>query len=252
MNKSAKVSKREILKERKRKEQVRKRAIFIIAIAVVALIIAAILIYPSLQPLPQITSITPNPVFHPQGLSMGDPNAPVKVEEFADFQCPYCKEFDLNEEANFINTYVVTGKVYFTYTPFSFIDQNVPGGNKSHAAAEAAYCASDQGKFWQYHDLLYANQTGENIGDFTDKRLAAYAQALGLNMSQFNSCYSSGKYKQQVIDDYNKAINDNITQTPSFLVNGTTIAYMTDLNSKVDAALGTGTQGSSPSATATP
>ena len=246
MNKSGKASKRELMRERRRKEQVRRRVIFIFAIAIVALVVAFILIYPSLQPVGEIVSVTPNPVYKANGLSMGDPNAPVKVEEFADFQCPYCKQFDLNQEAAFINKYVVTGKVYFTYTPFSFIDQNSPGSNESHDAAAAAYCASDQGQFWQYHDMLYANQTGENVGDFTAKRLAAYAQTLGLNMSEFNKCFSSGKYKQQVIDDYNQAIKDNISQTPSFLINGTTIAYMNNLDSAVDTALGNSTSSASP------
>ena len=100
-----------------------------------------------------------------QGLSMGDPNAPVKVEEYGDFQCPACRIFHESQEGQLIEKYIKTGLVYFTYTPFSFI------GDESVKAAEAAYCAADQGKFWEYHDMLYANQTAENKGDFADSRL---------------------------------------------------------------------------------
>lgn len=254
MNKSVRASKRDLLREKRRKAQLQRRIIIIALVVVGALAIAAVLIYPSLAPIGPMVTITPNPVFQPNGLSMGNPNAPVKVQEFADFQCPYCKQFDQTDETNFINSYIATGKVYFIYTPFSFIDQNVVGGNESHAAAEAAYCASDQGKFWEYHDLVYANQTGENVGDFTDKRLAAFAQSLNLNMSDFNNCYSSGKYKQQVLDDYNLAVKDNISQTPSFLVNGTTVATLSDLFTTIDSLLATpaSQSGSTPTSTTQP
>jgi protein-disulfide isomerase len=245
MNKSDRMSKRELLREKRRKEEKRKRGIFIGGIVVIALIIAGVLIYSSLQSLQPVkfTMITPAAIPNPQGLSMGDPNAPVKVMEFADFQCPACMLFATQQETTIVNTYVATGKVYFTYLPFSFLDQNDtrnPPLKESHAAAEAASCAGDQNKFWEYHDILYANQTGENIGDFTDKRLMAFAQALGLDMNQFNACYTSGKYRQKVIDDYNLGIKDGVTQTPSFLVNGTLVTQA-DLQTTIDAQLAGGT-----------
>jgi protein-disulfide isomerase len=245
MNKSDRMSKRELLRERRRREEKRKRGIFIGGIVVIALIIAAVLIYSSLQSSQpeNITMITPSAVPNPQGLSMGDPNAPIKVSEFADFQCPACMLFATQEETTFVNTYVATGKVYFTYLPFSFLDDRDtrnPPLLESHAAAEAAFCAGDQNKFWEYHDILFANQTGENIGDFTAKRLTAFAQALGLDMSQFNACYTNGKYRQQVIDDYNLGMKDNVSQTPSFLVNGTLVTQV-DLQTTIDAQLAAGT-----------
>ncbi len=106
----------------------------------------------------------------------------------------------------------------------------------SHAAAEAASCAGDQNMFWQYHDILFANQTGENVGDFTAKRLTTYAQALGLDMTQFNACYTGGKYHQQIIDDYDQGVKDGVTQTPSFLVNGILVTQA-DLQTTIDAQL---------------
>ncbi len=238
MNKNMGLSKREQLREKRRRAQKQKRLLYIGIAAVLALVIAGILIYPSLTP---VNYVMITPVVRPneQGLSFGDPNAPVKVIEAADFQCPWCKTFTEEYEVDFISQYVDTGQVYFTYLPFSFLDQydrRVPSLKESHAAAEAAYCANDQGRFWDYRDIIYANQTSENAGDFTDKRLTAFAQGLGLNMSQFNDCYTSGKYQQQIIDDYNTAINYNFTQTPSFLVDGEVVT-LDKLNAAVDAAL---------------
>ncbi len=127
MNKSDRMSKRELLREKRRRGEKRKRGLFIGGIVVIALLIAGILIYSSLQSQQpeQITMITPSAVPNPQGLSMGDPKAPVKVSEFADFQCPACRAFATQDQATLVNTYVVTGKVYFTYLPFSFLDQRI-------------------------------------------------------------------------------------------------------------------------------
>jgi protein-disulfide isomerase len=235
------MSKREALREKRRKEQLRRRTLLIGGIVIVALIFAGALILSSQQSSQpeKITVITPEAVPNPQGLSMGDINAPVKVVEFADFQCPACMLFATQQEPGFVAKYVTTGKVYFTYLPFSFLDRGdtrIPPLNESHAAAEAASCAGDQNKFWDYHDFLYANQTGENIGDFTQKRLVAYAQALGLNMNQFNACYSSGKYRQKILDDYAQGVNANVAQTPSFLVNGKLVTEI-DLVTTIDAQL---------------
>lgn len=247
MNKSDRMSKRELLREKRRREEKRNRGIFIGGIVIIALLIAGVLIYSSLQSSQpeKITLITPSAVPNPQGLSMGDPNAPVKVLEFADFQCPGCMLFATQQETTFVNTYVATGKVYLTYLPFSFLDDprrdtRNPPLKESHAAAEAASCAGDQNKFWEYHDILFANQTGENIGDFTARRLTAFAQALGLDMNQFNACYTSGKYRQQIIDDYNLGIKDGVSQTPSFLVNGILVTQA-DLQTTIESQLAGGT-----------
>jgi len=238
VNKSVRLSKREQLREKRQKAQNRKKALFIGGIFIIALVITWIVIYPSLGP-EKIVMVTPVVRPNEQGLSIDDPNAPVKVVEIADFQCPGCKLFSDEYEQAFESKYVATGKVYFTYRPFSFLDKYDTRAHplkESHAAAEAAYCASDQEKFWEYHDMLYANQTGENSGDFTDKRLTAFAQALGLDMNKYNDCYTSRKYKQKVIDDYTVSINDNVAQTPSFLVNGK-LVILKDLNTTIDAGL---------------
>lgn len=89
---------------------------------------------------------------------MGDPNAKVTYVEFADFQCPFCEQFYSQTEPQIINDYVKTGKVKFVFRNFAFL------GPDSNTAAEGAYCANDQGKFWDYHNFLYSHQAGEGSG----------------------------------------------------------------------------------------
>jgi protein-disulfide isomerase len=170
-------------------------------------------IYSAPQTFPQSQSITPQPNQKANGL--GDPNAPVKIIEYGDFQCPFCRHFWQETEPQVIKTYVATGKAYFEYRSVgAFI------GPESAAAAEAAYCAGDQGKFWEYHDALFSNWTGENVGDFAPDKLRRYAATVGLDAAQFDTCLSSGKYDDQVNQDVADAKADGIHATPSFLING--------------------------------
>lgn len=166
---------------------------------------------------PQVDVNTPGPRPHPDANAntMGDPNAPVKIIEYADFQCPYCLRYWQDTEPLIIQNYIVTGKVYYEYHSVgAFI------GPESAAAAQAAYCAGDQGKFWEYHDILFANWTGENVGDFTTDKLDQYAAAVGLNQTQFDVCIRNGNHADQVQQDVIDAQTNGIQSTPSFLING--------------------------------
>ncbi len=218
------MSKREALRHKREQAQKRQRTIVIVVVVLAAVGLAALFIGPnviaSMTPIGPITQITPAAYPTASGLSLGDPNAPVKLVEYADFQCPFCGEFAKDFAPSIIEKYVASGQVYFTYATDSFI------GPESAAAAEAAYCANDQGKFWPYHDMLFANQTTENSGDFSDRRLKAFAQTLGLDMGKFNSCYDSHKYQSQVQQDSVKANQAGVTATPSFTING----QLVDLN----------------------
>jgi protein-disulfide isomerase len=149
------------------------------------------------------------------GNTLGDPNAPVKLIEYADFQCPYCMRYSQETEPKIVEQYVKTGKVFYEY-------RSVGGfiGPESAAAAEAAYCAGDQGKFWEYHDALFSHWTGENVGDFASDKLLQYAQSVGLDQAAFSECLSSSKYAARVQQDASNARADGVQATPSFLVNG--------------------------------
>jgi protein-disulfide isomerase len=154
---------------------------------------------------------------HPQanGNKMGNPNAPVKIIEYADFQCPYCMHYWQETEPQIIQNYVATGKVYYEY-------HSVGGfiGPESADAANAAYCAADENKFWEYHDILFANWTGENVGDFSPDKLRQFASAIHLNLDQFNTCLSVGIHSDQVSKDAADAKAAGVSGTPAFIVNG--------------------------------
>ncbi|MGB7873251.1 MAG: thioredoxin domain-containing protein [Anaerolineales bacterium] len=213
MSPEKKMSKRQMMRA-KRERQARMQRLGVIGIIVVgALLVAVALIYPSLKPIGEI--VTPDPGEHPMANdnAMGDPNAPIKIVEYSDFQCPYCARFHEETEGQLADSYVADGTVYLVYRSFgSFI------GPESKAAAEAAYCAGDQDKFWEYHNILFANQTGENVGAFTDRRLQAFAEALSLDMNAFNSCFNSGKYSDRVNQDGLDGQAAGVTGTPAFVI----------------------------------
>ena len=171
-----------------------------------------------------------------KGNSMGDPNAPVKIIEYADFQCSYCQRYSQLTEKQIIQTYVVTGKVYYEYRSVG-----ASLGPESAAAAEAAYCAGDQGKFWKYHDTLYSHWTGENVGDFAPDKLRQYAAAVGLDAKTFDDCLTQGAHKAQVMEDVANAKSDGVSSVPSFLINGQLLEGVQPFSAfqkVIDAALG--------------
>jgi protein-disulfide isomerase len=213
MSPERKMSKRQAMRA-KRQRQARVQQLSMIALIVVgALLVAAVLIYPNLKPVGEVLAANSGERPMVNDNAMGDPNAPIKIEEFSDYQCPYCARFSKETEGQIVDAYVATGKVYFVYRSFgNFI------GSESQAAAEAAYCAGDQNKYWEYHDILFANQTGENVGAFADRRLQAFAEALSLDMDAFNSCFKSNKHADRVEQDYLDGSAAGVTGTPAFLV----------------------------------
>ncbi len=222
------LTKRQEFKEKRRREERLKRLWWILAIVVGAVLIVLWLIYPQLKPIASIQAAEPRQRPEVARNSTGDPAAPVKLTEFSDFQCPYCKQFWQETEPLLIESYVKTGKVLFTYrSAGNWVSDNINhqlGGNdtESRDSAAAAYCAADQGKFWEMHDALYANVLGEADGiSFTNRRLQAIAQNIGLDMKSFNECYSGGKYLDQVNQDNRDALSAGITGTPYFVLSYT-------------------------------
>src|SRR5574340_587155 len=206
-----KISRRDAFRAQRRTQERRNRGIWIAIATVAALGLAALLIIPNL---PVDTQNVKVPDSRERtmvdGLSVGDPNAPVKVTEYSDFNCIHCRNFWADNEETFYKDYVATGKVYFSYSPMSFISPT------SFTAAEAAYCAMDQGKFWEYHDYIFANYGAE----FNPPMLKAMAQKLGLNVNTFNDCLDGNKYQTQVQQDLARAQDQGINSTPTFMVNG--------------------------------
>lgn len=212
------VTRRQAMRAERAKRQRQKRLVTILGISAVALVVAALLIIPNL--LGGGGAVEGEFYARPQAdmNAMGDPNAPVKIQEYSDFQCPFCKKFSDETEKQIVDNYVSTGKVYFEYIPYG------PGGRwigpESQAAAEAAFCAGDQGKFWEYHDLVFANWKGENVGSFSNSRLAAFSETLGLDMDQFEECLDSNKHDQTLQEGLSAGVAAGIDVTPAFLING--------------------------------
>jgi protein-disulfide isomerase len=154
-------------------------------------------------------------------LSVGDPNAIVTIDVFEDFQCPACKSFTENIEPLVIENLVATGRARYVFHNYSFLDGNGAGnGGESDQAANASMCANEQDKFWEMHGTLYTNWNGENQGAFSDRRLQAMAESLGLDMNAFNSCFGSNKYKADIQADFDLGQEMGVSGTPTVFVNG--------------------------------
>lgn len=212
------LTKRQAVRDKRRQQQRRQRLIVLLVVIGAALIISGLLILPSLLPAGDIVQITPQSRPMAEGRNLGDPDAPVKIEVFEDFQCPSCRSYSEQIEPQVIETYVTTGKVYYTFRHFPFLDDNQLR-KESDQAANASMCAAEQGRFWDYHDILFANWNGENQGAFLDHRLVAFAEALGLDMAAFNACFEENRYKAEI--DADRALGDElgVSGTPTVFVN---------------------------------
>lgn len=207
-------SKREVRLQRRRAEQRRGQLKWLVYIVIGAVVVTGLLIIGS-QVRPPIEERT---YIQMDGLSLGDPEAPVIMIEVADFQCPVCRNHYINIEHQVITEYVDTGQVRYIYQPVGFLDRG--NSTESTQSAEAAYCAADQNKFWEYHDVLFANQTGENVGSFLDDRLIAFAESIDLDMDAFESCLLNDEKAQTLADAENSAFSQGIQSVPSFIING--------------------------------
>lgn len=206
------------------------------AMVVALSIVAALFVVsgPSGSGLPPVQAAAELPTDIPvNGRTIGDPNAPVKVVEWGDYQCPPCGIFAREVEPQLISEYVATGKVLFEFRDLAFL------GDESVQAAEAAGCALDQGKYWPFHDTVYANQVGENAGAFSKERLQQIAQRSNLNLASYNSCVDARTHKANVAAMAAEADKAGIQSTPTFLVNGERIEYQgyATLKAAIDAAL---------------
>ena len=212
-------SKRQVLREKRQREQQRGRVFSIVAVIAGALLVAFFFIYPNIKPIGDVVSITPGTYPQNEMNTMGDPNAPVKLETWEDFQCPACKNFSEDVEHLLIQNYVATGKVYYVFHHYPFID-DYSGSGESDQAANASMCAGEQGRFWDYKTSLFANWNGENIGTFSDRRLLALGESLGLDMAQFEKCFNANTYKAQIDQDFAEGTDLGVNSTPSIFVDG--------------------------------
>jgi protein-disulfide isomerase len=167
--------------------------------------------------------------------TLGSANAPVKLEVYSDFQCPNCELFWTSVEPTIVKDEIATGRAQLIYHDFSFI------GPESLTAATAARCADQQGKFWPYHDILYANQGRENSGAFSDARLTQMATAVGLDTAAWTTCRADPASTAAVEQETSAGEARGVNGTPMVYVNGTKLASYdpATIKSAIAAAIGT-------------
>lgn len=143
---------------------------------------------------------------------LGKTNAQITILEFGDYQCTYCYKFHESTLKTIEEGYIKTGKVKLVFKDFPL------NGADSFLAAEATYCANDQGKYWQFHNEVYKNWAGERTGWITRESLNAFANTVGLNLEEFNVCLDSHTYGDKVNSLYEFGKDIGIDATPSFLI----------------------------------
>ncbi|HDH31172.1 MAG TPA: DsbA family protein [Candidatus Wolfebacteria bacterium] len=166
---------------------------------------------------------------------LGDPKAPVTIIVFSDYQCPFCARYYKETESLIRKNYIETGKAKLIHKDLAFL------GPESTVAAQAAECAKDQGKYWQYHDQLFEIEikefeekgNSEHTGNLNRETFQEIASNLEMNVEEFLNCFDSKKYAAEVENDVNEAkaaMGQNIS-TPTIFINGKMIqgAYPYDV-----------------------
>jgi len=215
------ISERDFIRSQKEQQKKRTTTVVLIILAVV-LIVATVLVITNL---PKKGSTFASE----SGMSVGDPNAPVKVIEFSNYTCSHCKTFALNQAPDFIKNYVDTGKVYYTAYPFPWNEQDI-----TYNASLAAYCAADQNVYYAYKDLIFSKVVGPS--DLSDEKILDYAKLAGADISKFETCLNDPLLADRMADTKDLAASYKVEGTPSFIVNGT-LVYANNLNEAVEAAI---------------
>ncbi|MFN8639317.1 MAG: DsbA family protein [Dehalococcoidia bacterium] len=155
------------------------------------------------------------------GRTWGDPNAPVRIIAFEDFQCPFCARHTRDVEPQLATEFIATGQVLYEYHHMAFL------GEDSTRAAQAAECAVEQNQFWPFHDVLYQRQGQENSGVYSIDRLKIYGGEVDAalppdawDQKAFEGCLDSAKTRASVQNMTTEAGSVGVRSTPSFLVNG--------------------------------
>jgi protein-disulfide isomerase len=217
------MSSRKLIEDRRQKKK-RKNTLLVIMmgaglILVVAAIVIAVISTSKVNlsqrniTIPEFTENIPSDF---NGL--GDPEAPVVIEEFSDFGCTFCADFALETKKLLEDDYIQTGQVYLVFHSVGGMLQS----SATFQAAEAAYCAGDQDALWSFHDLIFANQASlfSNRNGDISKTMTTFAEVLELDLDQFNSCLLDRKYQELTLADEKLARENDISGTPSFLING--------------------------------
>jgi protein-disulfide isomerase len=165
---------------------------------------------------PVAVALTPEQLQRVPGISVGRADAPITIFEFADFQCPACGRWATFIEPVIKERLVQTGKARYVFYDFPL------GGNHVHAflAARAGRCANEQGKFWEYHQALFARQNDWSFERNAEGKLLEYGRQVGLDTEKFEGCVRSDKYAREVSESKSLGESLGVDGTPTIYVNG--------------------------------
>ncbi|HCU79873.1 MAG: hypothetical protein CL789_04405 [Chloroflexi bacterium] len=191
----------------------RQRFISVMVITIAVVLVAILIIRQSNQDAVEIVSVDKETPAYADGKALGSMGAPVLVQSFSNFPCPHCRTLARDAASQIESNFVESGLVRYEYHYATF-DQSV-----GRFAAEAAECANQQGAFWPYHDILYANQTGVR-DQYSERRLIAFAEDLDLDGREFRSCLDEGRSSAVVQQDAELASEMGVNATPTVFING--------------------------------
>jgi len=144
--------------------------------------------------------------------SLGSDKAPITIIEFGDYQCPFCGEWFKQVSPLLNEKYIQTGKVQLIYVDYPFL------GADSYPTAYASFCAEEQDKYWEFHEIVFVNQGNTNDGWASSENIRKLVQEIDLDMNQYDQCVNSTTYKQKVDDNLQIGREQGVSQTPTFIV----------------------------------
>jgi protein-disulfide isomerase len=190
-------------------------------------IVIGLIAYPSLKTRndksADFIEVTPVSYATANGTALGNPNSKVVIDIFEDFQCSACQVYTRDYEPRVIKEIAEAGKAYYVFHQYPFEDNTSSDIKESDNAAMASECAAEQNRFWDYKNILFANQN-QVYGQFSDERLEAFAKSLGLEMVEFKSCYQEKRYQNKLDEGIKLGEQMGVTGTPSVFVNGVNVS----------------------------
>jgi protein-disulfide isomerase len=148
---------------------------------------------------------------------LGSPDAPVTIVEYSEYLCPYCRNFALETFPRIEEEYIDTGKVKFIFRDFPV------HGQPAVAMAVVAECAADQGKFWEMQSFLWGRYDAWSQSEDLLATVQGYAAELGMDTDEYTTCLQEGTVVDRIIEDYNIGVQDGVSGTPAFFINGTPV-----------------------------
>jgi protein-disulfide isomerase len=197
-----------------------------VLVSAAALVVAAAIIVLNQKPAPSTTGanlFTPPITYSADildGEGLGRADAPVVLEVYSDFQCPICARFVREQWATLKSEVVDTGILRIQARDIAIVGTGNP--NESIELAVGAACAAKQDKYWQFHDLVFWNQGGENRGDHSPAFIAAVADRAGVDRTAWDECFADDQERSAIQSQTQIALGKGINSTPTLVLNGST------------------------------